>query len=212
MRCEVLFRGSVLRKEAGQPAAQMYSSSSSSSYSSHCPPHRECAQCQDYLDIGWFSNSQWSKGEGRSRCSQCVEQIQNTIYQCHQCGREFETQNNRDQHMQTHRKRTVECPGCGGYYKSATDAALHFETGYCPGCPGRSRARQVAYDYTRRHGRQFINDQKLLTYDGGGGWEDGGDNYRCPGCRKAFSALASLMQHQEAKSSCRGFSTPQLCY
>jgi|AntAceMinimDraft_1070359.scaffolds.fasta_scaffold182542_1 hypothetical protein len=44
---------------------------------------------------------------------------------------------------------------------------------------------------------------------GGGGWQAGGSNYNCAGCGKAFAQLNSLMQHQDAKQSCRDAASDQ---
>lgn len=35
---------------------------------------RECAKCMKVLDSSYFNKNQWNKGEGKSRCKQCVEQ------------------------------------------------------------------------------------------------------------------------------------------
>lgn len=134
-------------------------------------------------------------------------QVHRPRYECSDCGRTFNCQNDLNQHARTHVPRTVACPGCGGMYRSMTDTALHFETGYCTGCPGRENARKAAYDLVRQRSGadQFLSNPRMLTYDGEprGGWQSGDKNYRCPSCSREFEALGSLMQHQENRAQCR---------
>jgi hypothetical protein len=52
----------------------------------------------------------------------------------------------------------------------------------------------------------------MLT-DGGhtsGGYNAAGANFQCPGCRKTFTRLASLMQHQQNKRECALQGQPNL--
>ena len=104
---------------------------------------RYCSDCGDYLDASEFSNNQWRRGDGYSRCRDCVgrpcadcgrlkksedyslnqwrkgegysrcDECVNTGCECQICGRYFNNRNNLNMHMQVHRPRNVACPVCG---------------------------------------------------------------------------------------------------
>jgi hypothetical protein len=52
----------------------------------------------------------------------------------------------------------------------------------------------------------------MLTQEGhiGGGYSSAGPNYHCPGCRKEFTKLSSLMQHSQQKPQCAVQGQPNL--
>ncbi|CAB9531059.1 expressed unknown protein (Partial), partial [Seminavis robusta] len=132
---------------------------------------RHCSHCGDWLGRHDFSYNQWRKGDGYSRCNDCVH---GTIsYQCHTCSRVFCTQNELDMHMQVHRPRDVACPICGERrFRSGANAVQHVESGYCSGCQGATNARNQIYGYAQsQHAmRPYLADTPMLT---NGGYGDG---------------------------------------
>jgi hypothetical protein len=109
-------------------------------------------------------------------------------------------------------ERTVPCPGCGRMFKVMSSVAGHFESGSCQACPGRDAARQAVYGFVRKqeqHTGRYgaLTGNTLLTWSGQAdytaGYDADGQNYECPGCRKAFRTLQGLMSHCEAKPQCR---------
>ena len=141
---------------------------------------------------------------------------------CGTCGRFCCNQHALDQHqphcLAKQQPRTLPCPGCGQLYRQIADAAQHFESGYCRGCPGLANARQVAHSYVRSQngGANFLTNggqQQLIGYhdnnNNGSNWQPPPTaNYTCPGCRREFNALGSLMQHQAARQQCRAGGGP----
>lgn len=146
------------------------------------------------------------------------QQVREKTVPCAGCTRLFVDQNAMRQHAQVHAAADTPCPGCGRLYRGVTNAVLHFETGYCSGCPGRENARRAAYDFAsaQETTRQFLTQPLMLTYDDGptGGFQAEAENYKCPACTRTFNALGSLMQHQQARPQCRqgggSLGTPQL--
>lgn len=168
---------------------------------------RECYSCQRYLSGDSFSRNQWFKGEGYSRCRDCVEDgIFEPTFQCRSCSRQFRNQNELNMHMQVHRPRNVACPVCGDTrFKSGANAVQHVESGYCSGRPGRQNAREQIYKFSSTKGgmRRYMNDVPQLT--NGSHFDEGVPDfpYRCPGCSKAFRHLSQLLQHQDQKHNNR---------
>ncbi|KAL3791868.1 hypothetical protein HJC23_010728 [Cyclotella cryptica] len=162
---------------------------------------RYCSECGDWCSRSSFSRNQWIKGDGASRCKECVGSDCYSTYQCGECGRIFNNQNELNMHMQTHRPRNVACPVCGERrFRSGANAVQHVESGYCSGCLGQDNARRQIYDFARRQrGMQsFMDETPLLTYDGNtGGVPD--FPYRCRECSRSFRQLSQLMQHQDQK-------------
>jgi hypothetical protein len=73
---------------------------------------RSCAACGDYCEEYEFSNNQWSKGAGASRCRDCVtSSVAGCTYECraYSCSQTFNSTASRDQH-----ERAVHpfCPQC----------------------------------------------------------------------------------------------------
>mmetsp|Transcript_35834 Transcript_35834/g.75460 ORF Transcript_35834/g.75460 Transcript_35834/m.75460 type:complete len:175 (+) Transcript_35834:178-702(+) len=163
---------------------------------------RYCSDCGDWCSNSMFSGNQWRKGDGYSRCKDCVSGgYQHQSYQCGECYREFDSQNELNMHMQVHRPRNVACPVCGERrFRSGANAVQHVESGYCSGCRGRDNARRQIYDFARsRRGMQpFLSGTPLLTNGG----RNGGVPefpYQCPQCVKSFRHLSQLLQHQDQK-------------
>ena len=152
---------------------------------------------------------------------------------CPHCARLFTDHHAVAQHAAGCRERQgtarqLPCPTCGKLYRYVSDAAQHFESGSCPGCPGREAARQVAYGFVANSaaGQRFLTAPLALTDGGYGaplrltcgaarshvsapsgttGYLPPPDpNYNCPTCGKQFRALSDLMQHQSAKAACGG--------
>ena len=88
--------------------------------------------------------------------------------------------------------------------KSVTSVALHFETGYCPSCPGASNARRSADEVVRSGGANFLTQPLRITAGGEsvGGYSEDGYNYKCNACGKEFKKLGSMMQHQQSRPQC----------
>ena len=176
---------------------------------------RRCAGCDEMYPKNLYSNNQWSKGRGYSRCVYCANS-----YQCKECGRTFQNQNNLNMHMQTHRPKNKSCPICGVQkFRSGANIVQHVESGYCQCCPGgKQRARKEIYKfvYQKRPMRPYLtNDVPLLTY--GYGSDDDDDvnvpdyPYYCPECNKYFRQLSQLLQHQDQKHN-YNMRVPQLTY
>lgn len=176
---------------------------------------RYCSDCGDWTSCSGFSRNQWSKGDGYSRCKGCVsgygssqpvsyqqQQYQPPVlYQCGECYREFNSQNELTMHMQVHRPRNVACPICGEKrFRTGANAVQHVESGYCSGCKGQDNARRQIYNFAQRQrGMQpYLNGTPLLT---NGGYNDGVPDfpYHCPHCSKSFRNASQLMQHQDQK-------------
>ena len=160
---------------------------------------RECSQCNDWLSNSNFSSNQWRKGEGYSRCKDCVSGY--VSFQCGECYRDFNTQNQLNMHMQTHRPRNVACPICKDQrFRSSANAVQHVESGYCTGCTGQDNARTQIYELAQSlNGMQrYLNGTPLLT---NGGYNSGVPDlpYQCQECAKSFRQLSQLMQHQDQK-------------
>jgi DNA-directed RNA polymerase subunit RPC12/RpoP len=159
---------------------------------------RRCAECGYSLDSDEFSNNQWNKGPGASRCIDCVNP---PTYECSDCSRTFDNQNNLDMHKQVHRPRNVSCPICGEQrFKSGANAVQHVESGYCNGCKGVDNARNQIYQFasSKRQMQQYLNGRPMLT-NGGSTNHVPNYPYHCQECSKAFHHLSQLLQHQDQK-------------
>jgi hypothetical protein len=167
---------------------------------------RECAECGVNFYKASFSLSQWRKGDGESRCQECVGESQ-TVVSCDECGKWLPDDNALKMHKRTHQARTFACPGCSKMYRGLTDTALHFESGSCAACKGQKNARRAAYQLVaqQKGGANFLTNPLMLTYGdgGGGGYSDEGPNYRCPSCPRTFKLVSALMQHQQS-TACIG--------
>lgn len=165
---------------------------------------RNCSQCGDWERRANYSNNQWMKGEGASRCRNCVDGNDNQApYKCHECGRNLNSQNELNMHMQIHRPRDRSCPVCGAArFRSDANAVQHVESGYCTGCPGKDNARQKIYKFAseQREMTPFMTTRPLLT---NGDWKPSIEvpefPYRCPECMKTFHQLSQLWQHRDQK-------------
>ena len=160
---------------------------------------RQCAQCGDERWKDEFSVTQWRKGDGVSRCEDCV--AGGVAVCCDECGKPFRDANALLQHKRTHQPKSFACPGCSKMYRGLTDTALHFESGSCSACHGQDNARRAAYQLvTQQKGGASFLVNPLMIADGGGaagGYTDAGPNYCCPSCHKTFRQLSALMQHQQ---------------
>lgn len=160
-----------------------------------------CCACGSY---GPFSRNQKSKGASR-RCYDCSSGGGYDLYACGECGKRMRDQNALDQHKRTHRPRNFPCPGCGSMYRGMTDTMSHIESGACGACKGQENARRAAYKLVsgQQGGGAFLTGPLLLTHSGdqGGGYT-GTNDYHCPGCKKRFSTVTSLMQHTENRPEC----------
>jgi predicted nucleic acid-binding Zn ribbon protein len=168
---------------------------------------RTCADCGCYRDRYDFSCNQWRKGPGSSRCPDCLDGTGSHSrapvysYQCSECYREFDSQNELKMHMQVHRPRSFSCPVCGDTrFRSGANAVQHVESGSCNGCQGKDNARQQIYNFAsqQRSFQPFLNGVPMLT-NGNRSSSVPDLPYGCPDCAKNFRQLSQLMQHQDQK-------------
>lgn len=158
---------------------------------------RKCSQCRRWKCGDDYSNNQWRKGDGCSRCRRCVDG-----YFCRVCRRQFDHPNELEMHMQTHRPRSIACPLCGEErFRSGANAVQHVESGYCSGCRGSANARRQIYRFaSSQNGMQpYVNNAPRLTY---GDYDDDDvpeHPYSCPDCLRDFKHLSQLLQHQDNK-------------
>ena len=158
---------------------------------------RICSQCRTWRSCDDYSNNQWRKGEGYSRCWRCVEG-----YFCQVCSRQFNNTNELKMHMQVHRPRNVACPLCGEErFRSGANAVQHVESGYCSGCRGRPNAERNIFRFASSQPamQPFMNNVPQLTY---GGYDDNEMPefpYWCPDCRISYRHLSQLLQHRDNK-------------
>lgn len=178
----------------------------------HMQTHRRrrCADCGRQCDLDEFSNNQLRRGDD-ARCIDCCQML----YECDVCRREFRGRSQYEAHRRTHQPKVVPCPGCGKMHRSIADTTSHFETGYCPSCPGRDAARRTVHRFVQgaAGGQRFLTGAPQLTYgdEPSGGWQADGNNFRCPSCQRQFKTFGALMSHQEAKPQCRsGGQAPHL--
>mmetsp|Transcript_17434 Transcript_17434/g.25177 ORF Transcript_17434/g.25177 Transcript_17434/m.25177 type:complete len:176 (+) Transcript_17434:30-557(+) len=163
---------------------------------------RACSSCNQYKSNSNFSRNQWMKGDGFSRCKDCVNGYCRS-YQCSTCNRVFNNQNELNMHMQVHRERNVACPVCGDCrFRSGANAVQHVESGYCRGCRGQDNARMQIYKFAhsqRGMSSYLTNSTPQLEW---GGYEDSDIPdypYCCPDCNKSFRQLSQLLQHKDQK-------------
>jgi hypothetical protein len=174
---------------------------------------RTYANCGQWCSNSQFSRNQMMKGEGYSRCKDCVDGPSGTAYQyqspppppvfqCNECYREFNNQNELNMHMQVHRPRAVTCILCGERsFKSAANMVQHVESGYCTACKGSDNARQQIYGFanSQRRMQPYMTNTPLLT-NGGNNYQGVPDlPYKCQECAKSFRQLSQLLQHMDNK-------------
>lgn len=158
---------------------------------------RVCDECQTWKNRNEYGSNQWSKGDGYSRCRECVHG-----YTCQECNRNFNNQNELNMHMQVHRPRNVACPLCGeGRFRSGANAVQHVESGYCTGCRGQSNARAQIYKFASSQSimQPYVNDVPRLMYGGYDHCEVPDFPYTCPDCSRSFKQLSQLLQHNDNK-------------
>jgi len=164
---------------------------------------RYCAQCGDWCGGDDFSSNQFRKGDGVSRCRNCVGGSQQYHqYQCGECNRVFATQNELNMHMQVHRPRSVACPICKERrFRSGANAVQHVESGFCTGCRGTQNARDSIYKFAQQQQtmQPYLTSTPMLT--NGSHWQEGTPDfpYRCHQCQKSFRQASQLLQHNDAK-------------
>lgn len=159
---------------------------------------RQCAQCKCYMSRNNFSSNQWRKGDGISRCANCI----NGVFVCNECDRTFKDKNALMMHMQVHRPRSVACPICGEErFRSGANAVQHVESGFCRGCKGEDNARKQIYKFASRQAamRPFMTSVPQITYGGYDCDSVPSLPYQCKDCSKSFRQLSQLLQHQDQK-------------
>lgn len=184
---------------------------------------RYCRDCQQWCQSEEFSLNQWRKGNGLSRCYDCVDATQqpvqcpkcfqsfssdnalamhmqtHPVHECTECRRVFSDANALRQHSQVHAPRNVACPVCGEVrFRSATNAIQHLEAGSCTGCRGREQARSQIYQFVSQRASHLLTSQPALEYHGGP-YTVPDRPYQCQYCDKGFTHLSSMMQHQASR-------------
>ena len=163
-------------------------------------------ECREYYDSAYFSNNQWNRGAGQSRCRIWVEASSSSAssrayysysYNCEVCGKSFPDENQLTQHKKVHRPKDTACPICREVrFASSSNVVAHVESGHCPGCPGKEVARDQLFRFVNRHAPSLLvpriefyghdaRDQTVPQYP-----------YRCTYCNKQFAALSSQMNHE----------------
>lgn len=161
---------------------------------------RNCAVCGCFCSRCEFSSNQWSKGEGYSRCRECVDG--KIVYECDQCQRNFNSSNELNMHLQVHRPKNISCPLCGETrFRSGANAVQHVESGYCTGCVGRDNARQRIYEFasSRPEMRHLLSNVPMIEDGYSGRGTVPTLPYQCNLCGKLCNSLSQLMQHQDQK-------------
>jgi len=173
---------------------------------------RTCSECADWKSCSQFSSNQWRKGDGASRCRDCIDgggsayagYCHAVNFQCGICSRTFNNQNELNMHQQVHRLRNVACPVCGDVrFRSGANAVQHVESGSCTGCRGQGNARQQIYKFAtaQQSMRRFVAGGQPMLTNG----NDCNNNsipdfpYHCPQCSKSFRQLSQLLQHNDQK-------------
>ena len=166
---------------------------------------RRCITCGEYKEKHEFGRNQWHKGDGSSRCPDCITATQQPV-DCDVCGREFGSDNELQMHMKTHLSKDVACPLCGVCrFASSSNAVAHVESGSCPECLGADNARRGIYDWTRQNAASLmvprIEDEWGADGGGGGGggYDDEDEPYMCKECGRSFKCLSSMMSHEADK-------------
>jgi DNA-directed RNA polymerase subunit RPC12/RpoP len=176
--------------------------------------HRHCADCSQWCAPDAFSQNQWRKGEGSSRCISCInlflerrryyiDSVKNPpTYECSDCSRTFDSQNNLEMHRQVHRPRNVPCPICGKqrFKKSGANAVQYVESGYCDECQRINSARNQIYQFASSEPpmQHYLNGRPMLM-NGGSTNHVPDFPYHCGLCSHAFHHLNQLLQHQDQK-------------
>jgi len=175
----------------------------------HMKVHDVSVSCPDCGKIFGRCNT---RKQNRAAMKQHMATLHEDVSaQCKECGRVFDyspnrrgNQNSLEEHMQVHKPRSVSCPVCGDTrFRSGANATAHVESGACPGCPGRDRARKVIYDFigSRQETQHMLKDVAKLEYHGGSrrGNQDVPElPYQCNQCKKTFKHVSSLMQHEQS--------------
>jgi len=101
---------------------------------------RRCDRCDKWCYRDEFSSNQWAKGEGSSKCTDCVSEIQREV-QCNICRDWFQGENSLAQHMKTH----PSCSICDRLFHGKQDLAEHMYDAH-PTCPECHRGFRTAHD------------------------------------------------------------------
>ena len=149
---------------------------------------RVCIQCGTEKTDDAYSNNQFSKGDGVSRCRGCVAGYS---HHCQQCHKYFAHPNQLKMHMQIHRLRHVACPLCNeGHFRSDANAVQHIEGGFCSGCRGQTNLSEQLKKYasSRPAMQAYLSNA------------DSDVPYMCHRCsHRPFKQLGQFLQHQDNK-------------
>ena len=161
---------------------------------------RQCAQCKHWRDGDLYSNNQWRKGDGASRCNHCL-----IGFVCPTCHISFNNANQLKMHLQVHRPKYIVCPVCQDQTKlfaSGANAVQHVESGYCTGCQGSDNAREAIYKFAaqKKVMQRYLTEPPRITWHGEIITQDiPYYPYTCKECGILYHNLSSLLQHQENK-------------
>jgi len=154
-----------------------------------------------------FSAAEYRAGTSGSEC--ICKDCQKGMPRCLICTQVFEGHNlsaglnQLKEHAVVHQAKTVQCPVCrdeNKKFRSAADAVLHLESGYCPSCRGKDNAKNNIYKFITTNANHLTSSH-LMIQDGSAGVPDLA--YRCQSCSKCFNNLSQMMQHSSSKHGTR---------
>ncbi|ETN42878.1 uncharacterized protein HMPREF1541_02036 [Cyphellophora europaea CBS 101466] len=130
--------------------------------------HNHCDRCN--YDVGDLSD--------------LARHREDVHFQCCECMKVFQNQNNLRMHKQVHFERDVECYGCDREFATTSAMVLHLERGTC----GIGTDSDDIADWAL--GCIYAD---MFTTNGGGSW-----SFECPGCNATFRYVSGLLQHIES--------------
>ena len=157
---------------------------------------RYCAECDDYCDSEDFSNNQWRKGDGYSRCIECVNGRP-----CSDCGcslpRDDYSNNQWNKGSGYSRcydcvNQVYECSVCYRTFQGQNQLNMHMQV-HRP----RAVACPVCGDTRFRTGANAVQHV---------------ESGFCSGCRGVDNARAQIHQFAQGQRAMQQFMVPQLEY
>jgi DNA-directed RNA polymerase subunit RPC12/RpoP len=115
---------------------------------------RHCSECGSWCDADEFSNNQWRRGPGASRCIECVDRTEQPV-ECDVCARWLTSDNALAQHMKTH----PECQYCDERFYSHAHLADHVNSAHnvCPTCGRDFRSPNGLFQHQKSHAPRNVS-------------------------------------------------------